>query len=74
MANQYTTRLTTTAPRVGGLIAMPGVRSTNPMVQAQITAAQKKREEEEREAARQAAILQKKTTNPGVENAMVQTR
>lgn len=82
MANKYTTRLSTTAPRTGGLISMPGVRSTNPWVQAQIEAAQKKREEEEREAARLAAeraaqekaaeavVPQRKTTNTGVQKAM----
>lgn len=68
--SKYTTRATKEAPLAGGLISMPGVRSTNPMVQAQIEAAQKRREEEE--AARLAAnvALQKKTTNPGVEAAM----
>lgn len=70
--NKYTTRAIKEAPLAGGLISMPGVRSTNPVVQAQIDAAQKRREEEEREANARAAgiVLQKKTTNPGVEAAM----
>ena len=74
MANKYTTRLTTTAPRTGGLISMPGIRSTNPVIQTQIEAVQKRREEEEREAAVRlaaaAAVGERKTTNTGVENAM----
>lgn len=53
--NKYTTRAIKEAPLAGGLISMPGVRSTNPVVQAQIDAAQKRREEEEREAARMEA-------------------
>ena len=48
----------TSTPMRGGIISTPGIRSSNPMVQAQIDAARKRREAEEREAAARAAARQ----------------
>lgn len=70
----------TSTPMRGGIISMPGIRSSNPMVQAQIDAARKRREAEEREAAARAAARQDavqsavqnraQTSNAGVRNAL----